>query len=336
MTLLEETEESLERIQSYDVQNLPRREELGARFSFDEVVDPAGKVINLFRNLPEKTLQDFPDPILQTIKQQSDQVFNLFDQVLNFDETQPEATSQRQNIITSITNLYDSIFPKLYPLITYSMSKTVDFNRLEEEARATIQSINDQTNKTIQSLDKSKESASSILEEVRKTAAEQGVSQQAIFFSDEAKSHNDSAQKWRKRTQNWFYGLIAYGVLTFFLHKIPFIAPTSLPESIQFTLSKGLIFFGILFMLILSARNFMSHRHNEVINKHRQNALQTFRALADAGGTSEARDVVLNHAASSIFSPQDTGYAKASSQNTGNVSNSVIEMIPKSSVRISE
>lgn len=336
MSLIDETEESLDRVQKYDVQSLSRREELGAKFAFDETIEPAKRVISLFKSLPTKTLEDFPENILQTVKQQADQTFNLFQQIQDFDETQPEATNLRQNLINSVENLYNSIFQNLYPLITYSMSKTVDFNRLEEDARATIQSINDQTNKTLQSLDESKESAAEILEEVRKTAAEQGVSQQAIFFSEAAKSHGVLADKWRKYTQNWFYVLVAYGLLTFVLHKIPFLAPTTLPESIQFTLSKGLIFFGILFMLILSARNFMSHRHNEVVNKHRQNALQTFRALAEAGGTSEARDVVLNHAAASIFSPQDTGYSKSASSTSGNVSNSVVELIPKSSVRVSE
>ena len=37
----------------------------------------------------------------------------------------------------------------------------------------------------------------------------------------------------------------------------------------------------------------------------------TFKALADAAGEDNSKDIVLNHAASCIFSPQETGYTKS-------------------------
>jgi hypothetical protein len=63
-------------------------------------------------------------------------------------------------------------------------------------------------------------------------------------------------------------------------------------------------------MLILFARNFLSHEHNAIVNKHRQNALMTFTALVDAAKEDDHSDIVLLHAAQCIFSPQETGYAK--------------------------
>ncbi|MBV1903702.1 MAG: hypothetical protein KUG58_08710, partial [Marinosulfonomonas sp.] len=123
------------------------------------------------------------------------------------------------------------------------------------------------------------------------------------------------------------------GVVSFFLHKIPWIAPSGTPEAIIFVASKVLIFAVLTYMLILSARNFLSHKHNAVVNKHRQNALMTFNALVKAGQGKETQDIVLSHASSCIFSPQDTGYTKHGGSNSAQMPN-VVDLIPKTTVRV--
>ena len=88
-------------------------------------------------------------------------------------------------------------------------------------------------------------------------------------------------------------------------------------------------------MLFLSSKNFLSHKHNAIVNKHRQNALMTYTALTDSAASDESKDIVLNHASSCIFSPQDTGYIKHenSSNNTAG-SRSVVELIPKTTMKL--
>ena len=56
-----------------------------------------------------------------------------------------------------------------------------------------------------------------------------------------------------------------------------------------------------------------------MINKHRQNALQTFRTLVEAGTSNHAQDIVLTQAAQCIFSPQDSGYVKRNSDNANSL-----------------
>jgi hypothetical protein len=81
------------------------------------------------------------------------------------------------------------------------------------------------------------------------------------------------------------------------------------------------------------AKNFLSHKHNSIVNKHRQNALMTYSALADAASSEEAKDIVLNHAASCIFSPQETGYIK--NESAGN-NKSIVELLPKTTMKFNE
>lgn len=212
------------------------------------------------------------------------------------------------------------------PFISYGVARTVDFQHLEAEGRTVIQGIRDQAEAI-------KSEVSDVLEEIRRTAAEQGVSQQAHYFAEEAERHDTEAGAWKFGTRKWAGALIAYGVASFFLHQIPWIAPSGTSEAIIFVASKVLIFAVLAYMLILSARNFLSHKHNAVVNKHRQNALMTFNALVKAGQGKETQDIVLSHASSCIFSPQDTGYTKHGGSSSARMPNAV-DLIPKTAVRM--
>lgn len=87
-------------------------------------------------------------------------------------------------------------------------------------------------------------------------------------------------------------------------------------------------------MLVLSARNFLSHKHNAIVNRHRQNALMTHRALIEAASDHGIREAIMVQAAGCIFSPQNTGYA--SNASTGESANpkSVVELLSKAGGKV--
>lgn len=116
--------------------------------------------------------------------------------------------------------------------------------------------------------------------------------------------------------------------LNTFLHKVPVISPSNAIESLQPIVSKVLIFGVVAYMLAMSVRSYLSHKHNEIVSRHRQNALKTHRSLVEAGGTHEARDIILQQAASAIYQLQDTGYVRAKETS----SNTVTELIPRTSL----
>jgi len=114
-----------------------------------------------------------------------------------------------------------------------------------------------------------------------------------------------------------------------FFHKIPFLAPGGVYDPVQLGISKVLIFSVIAYMLFLSARNFLNHKHNAIVNKHRQNALMTHRALVEAAVESGVREAIMIQAASCIFSPQSTGYAQSSGDGDGAAPKSIVEILSK-------
>lgn len=325
-------------MQSFDAQTLAREEDLGRNFNFLDIVDPAVKLVRLYNQLGLSSLEDFPDAILTQIKQQADADYNRFNQALEFDPTTVQnqnPTQPRDNLIQQVINAYDPAFQKLFPFISYGTSKSVDFQRMENEARAMLQNVKDEATDITANLSEHQNQAQNILADVRKVAAEQGVSQQAIYFKDESEAHEQEADDWKTKTIQAAIALGVYAFCTLFIHKVEWLKPEDNLQAIQLITSKVLIFGVMAYLLFLAAKNFLSHKHNAIVNKHRQNALMTYKALTDAAVTEETKDIVLNHAASCIFSPQDTGYIKnESSTSSSTTGRSIVELLPKATMKL--
>lgn len=326
---IDAAKDSLIRVQEFQIGDLPRREELGSAMSFEESLDHARRSIRLFQQIPIDHLQDLPEADLKKVKSNADTLYNTFSSMLAFSPSSadnPAAT--RTQLIEQLKSQYDSFFQALHPLIAYLTSRQRDFAALEREARAAVQSAADEARTLKDQLLNDREEAQRILEEVRRVAAEQGVSQQAVYFKEEAEKQDVEAEKWRTYTVRTSIGLGMYAVASVAVYKIPFFTPADNYQAIQLSIGKLIIFAVAAYMLFLCARNFLSHKHNAIVNRHRQNALLTFNALSDAARGEDKRDIVLVHAAACIFSPQDTGYTRHSSGQEA-ASTKLIEVLPK-------
>ncbi len=320
----QETAESLARMQSFDTSLLPRERELGSVVNFAGAVGPAQRLIDLYKRISITVLDDLPLSQLNTLSQQANNDYNILKQILDFQPGRP--VNERDSLINQLDQGYQQSFNNLYSLISFSSSKSTDFQGLERQARATIQTVQDLGAKLTEELRSKSEEAERVLDLVRKAAAEQGVSQQAIYFRDEAKEHEDEAKIWSKRIVESALVLGVYAVLTVFFHKIPWIKPDDIYQTTQLAISKVLIFGVLSYMLYLATKNYLAHKHNAVINKHRQNALMTYKALVDAAKDATNKEVILTHASSCIFAPQATGYTGGTSPE-GPAAKSVVELM---------
>ncbi len=326
--IYQETKASLKRIQNFDVNTLPRKDELGEKLNFSEAVEPASILIELYKRLSLIALEDFPDTVLNAIKASSQNDYNILKQALDFDTEQQNPSNARNDIISRIENTYAGTFTKLHPYIAYSLHRSADFQTLDTNARATLQTIKDQANTITKELTKHEGDAKKVLSEIRSVAAEEGVTQQAAHFKAECENQTSQAEKWQGYVIKLAIALGVFAIISLFLHKIPLLKPENTYDAIQLSISKFLIFFVIAYMMFLSAKNFLSHKHNAIVNKHRQNALLTHRALVEASGDEGVRDAVLLHASSCIFSPQPTGYSNDGKSEISN-QKSVVEILSK-------
>lgn len=307
-----EAGDALRRVQDFDLESLVRESELGNKFAMREAVAPARHVVDLFRLIRPSQVEFFPARQRDMIRDQANAFFKLLEKVKGFDiETaDPNPTEAKNNLISQLDGQFQPIFDQLFPLISFANIRSLDFSQLEREARAATQAAKDSVDSAVKEIETSKTSVDTILSEVRASAAEQGVTKQAIHFKNEADGHAQEARNWRQYTIYTAIGLAAYSVVSLFAHNIPGLDPDTPYRAIQIGVSKILIFAVIAYMLFLCARNFLSHKHNEIVNRHRQNALATFTALAEATSDAASSDIVLSHAAACIFAPQETGYTR--------------------------
>lgn len=305
--VIDDVVDDVKRIQEFNPESLVRREKLGD-MAFEEAVEPAKRLISIFSKLSLGSIPEFPSKQLDIIQRQAKSAYSLFDQILNFSLSVSDPSQQRTQYIEALRDEYQPAFDKLYPYISYSVARTVDFASLESRARAALQAINDEKEKMLAALETTSEQAETLLQDVRDAAAEQGVSQMARYFGAEADAHKASSSQWLKASIAMAVVVFLYSVMTFFIPH--WMNSQTQLSAVQVTVSKILVFGVLVFGLSQCIKIYSAHRHNFVTNKHRQNALLTFKTLAEAGQTPEARDVVLQYAASAIYVPADSGYLK--------------------------
>ena len=326
--LLEETTASLVRMQTFDATTLPQIDRLGSALNFSNAPAPAKRLIGLYKLISLDVLAELPRSPLERIKSRANEDFNRLDAILKFDPNQSTPQSQRDGLIVDLANQYEPAFDILYQMISYSAARSTDFKGLESQARSAAQEIQDRAGVLMTELQKSKSDADAVLAEIRKVAAEQGVSQQAIHFANEATSHETQSKFWLKCTAGAAGTLLLWAIVSLFLHKWAFLSPNSTYESVQLAMSKALIFGVVSFATYLCAKNFLSHKHNAIVNKHRQNALATYRAIVEASNGQANSDIILSQAAACIFSPQSTGYTSGKPVD-GATAKSVVEFLGK-------
>ncbi len=328
--VMKRTQDSLVRIQQFDVNSLVRASDLG-RLSFDAVVAPANKIVGLLRQVPGDFLAELPPSQLNAIRETADALYNIITAIQRFDPaTDQNPAGNRTAYISQVDEQFQGAYERISPIIAYLSTRQRDFAALEREARAATQQANDAAAEIKKQLEADKAEAASVLEAIRKTAAEQGVSQQATYFKHEADQHAVDAEKWRWNTIYTAVALGVLGLLSIYSVHLPFLDFSKPYIAIQVGLSKFLIFGVLAYMLVLSARNFLSHKHNEIVNRHRQNALLTFNALVKAAPGEDKQSVILTYAAACIFAPQETGYTKPGPSDA-TVPSKIIELIPKAS-----
>src|ERR1051325_9403398 len=79
---------------------------------------------------------------------------------------------------------------------------------------------------------------------------------------------------------------------------------------LQQTIARILIVTVLYSVLVWCARNYFAARHNFTVNRHRRNAMNTFRAFVDGTKDLATQDFILRQAAACAFAPQQSGYLK--------------------------
>lgn len=298
-----------------------------------EAVAIAEQMKVFFGAIPRRLLGTMPELILIQLRERLTVSIGAITAIASFSPQPSNGFESAQGeFITKLGNAYSTTFDQLSPRLAYLVfmdanlpKQRSDFERIvataEDRLKTWTEGIHEKSQQT-------HTEANRVLELVRNKAASEEVAGQATHFGTEAANHQFSARIWMSVA-----GLLAaaiFGLACCFLIMAiqGEIKTDSMPQAVQILVAK-LVLFSVLFSaLYIAVKNMGANRHNAVVNRHRQNALQTYEALVSAGHEKSTRDIILTYSSNCIFSPQPTGYSSADSMDAGKAG-SVIELINK-------
>jgi hypothetical protein len=314
MATLQDEQKSLDRLNKtlgqlsvISPESLVRKEKLGDEINFEPGLPYFKRTLKLFKDLKNSSMDGIPYASLEELNNIGQQALSHFQQILGFTMQQNNPLNVRDQLIGQIRDSYDSFYKVITPHIAYSIRMGTDFEALESQARTTVNSMQEAYLRQNEALDNMRKESNEILDSMRTAAAEAGVSQHSIYFKLEAEEHAKTARYWL--IANIIAGAAALALALYSVNfYITNLVTYSTAQSIQIGITKLIAFSILYFGLIWTSRNYRAHRHNAVINKHRQNALSTFQAFINATDDDSTKNAVLVRSTEAIFSPGVTGY----------------------------
>ncbi len=286
---------ALSSVKTYKVDTLERGAELGSAWAFVEALEPARALQQLLALIPDEVFPHLSPHLLQKVEEEANSALTCFQNILNFDPKAGLETSQlqkqKEELVRSLVKVQHNATHSLGPVFVLAALATRDDEAVVRKERE----------------------LQDILAAARDSLAEISVQKSSEFFGDEADRHADVAGKWQWAVIALTVLLSVYAAIglgsVLFPGKYYFPPAPETDEVILHLAGAKLLFFAVLsYAVYFCARNLAASRHNAVINKHRANALSTYRALVESSGDEEGRELILNHAATAIFSPQPSGY----------------------------
>lgn len=309
-------------IKSFEIEkDLVREIEFGTSLNFAPIRDTLNKIRECVERVLNCQLSELPFELLNEYRNALQRILDLMDAVKKFHVDSANPIGNRTHLINNIELSYDALIEPSAKLMLYdSAINSTIIN--EESIKNRLSYATNEINKNIDSSKDRLIELNNILESAKSAVGEVGITVHATLFAEEAQIH-------RGQAKNWFFVIIAL-LVAVIIGALLFLRFTPKSDkwdvyAIQFVITKIIVFASVFYALAISLKNYKAHKHNEVVNKHRQNALSTFETFVNSSAEQQTKDAVLLQATMSIFSNQQTGYS--SSDNEGDMPSKVIEII---------
>ena len=324
-----------------DLERLKRSDLSGAGFSFEPVHQDLSIVYSMLREIlasSHEWMPNFPRGTARdVVNQQLQQFYENVREIEGFEIGDDNPKQTHDNLLQGISSFCDTAKGSLRDIVGYLSSGKVSQRKAEVDALvAKLKTENNRAegiiNESEKKLSEREEEVDQLILKMQNQLTEKPISQYKAIFADQA-------EQFRKGSQFW---LVMAGVATgvfaavfVLLSKFLEIEGTQLSETLQNLFTKGFLLSPIYVWLNRSIKNYTAQKHLEVINTHRQNALETFDTFVPVRRRNrETRDAVLLSATDAIFDANQTGYlaAKGSGPDSRSPVQQVIrEIIPDKS-----
>ncbi|MCH8010886.1 MAG: hypothetical protein IIA61_02890 [Candidatus Marinimicrobia bacterium] len=303
---IEEAKKLLEELAAQKATSLARTEELSRDINFSDAVPSFEEMLDIAKQLNQRSIDRLAHNQIIQIITACTNLKNLINRVKEFTLNQNTPADVCKSIIQEVKNAYDAIMEPLTVPLAFTATQATDYAKIEREAKGYLATMKKEAEAFKKMLESYKVDAEKALQAVKDQAAEAGVATNAQIFLTDSENHAKTAKKWLTAT---ILASIITLVVTVIFVLISFIyKPESTAVAIQYVVSKLILLSTLSFGIFWSARNYKSSKHNETLNKHRANALMTFRAFVEGSSDQQIKEAILLQAAQAAFVNRPTGF----------------------------
>ncbi len=321
--LITQIHEKYEELNSYEMEDLVRENDLGSQLSFKKAEPTILKTIELFKKAKSANFEEVPFNLLNNFYKQLNNAIKRFEEFKNFNANQNNPVNQRDNLINQLESQFDGYYQHSLPLLIIKLLSGNDLSIQQAKIEHLTKELEKKTTETEEKGQEYLEQLKETLKSAEEAAAKVGVSRHSQIFQQESTRYEDESRTWLKWTVVILIAIVLVAGVFIFLFPDK---EASNAEIIQYSITKIIVLSAMFYGLSICNRNYRAHKHNATLNKHRQNALSTFETFAKAAGTdTQIKNAVLIEATHTIFSNQLTGYLNSEKDNES--SNKIVEII---------
>lgn len=305
--------------------DLIKENELGA-LSFKSDSDFLNEILDLFLKTNGVDFFNIPYSFCVNFNNQLESAIVYFNSIKNFNINQQNPSASKDSIINNLRSNYDSYYSKTLPILSLIELKQGGYHEKVNAVNDILSDLEAERKDSTNKINKYIEEVKEIVENTKNASLKVAVSNFSSIFLSESGIHKEEAKYW---LGNVIKVLIVIGIVGIIsLSYIIFGNELDNSKAIQIGISKAILLTCLFYLLNICNKNYKSHKHNEIINKHRYNALNTFETFVKSSNDEQTKNAVLLEATRTIFCSPQTGYLN--NENESDVSTKIIEIFKDS------
>jgi hypothetical protein len=293
------------------------------------------EVTNLFSLLTQFNqinLNIIPLDILDALRRKTAEMYAILGEMKNFTIHTQNPTAQRDGIVNKFHQWYSEIIPPILQAFQiHNLTHVkIPIERIDAQSIISKQVTEAQANidNLIKTANDKVKQLNTLVDEHKKTVnqvvQEFGMRNYAEIFKEESQAYGEGAKIWLASTIILLAIAIGVSVAILFAPK-DYITNFDI---VQFTITKIVIITGLFYGVAISLKSYKAQKHNQILNKHRRNALLTFEAFTKSSKEDpQTKSAVLLAATHTIFGNQSTGYSTGQDSNDSDLPSKIIEII---------
>ena len=237
---------------------------------------------------PREWLIGLSENQIQQIRGSLDQWYKTAKTIWDIDLSTSNET--HTEVLNQIFRFSDEVKQKLGQVVTYLKIKEIE--QLETQVNTTVADAVGKLNAATDELQKHREEAeknestrqqefAKLKNQLEDELAKETVSKHKTIFAKQADEHQRASRRWLLATGGL---IVAFGAVFYWLFEALRLGGTELIEVLQNVFTKGFLLTLIYFALNRFSKNYTAQKHLEVVNRHRQNALDTFDDFFESAG----------------------------------------------------